>query len=278
MKDRLKILYYKITGSKPWSRGYSEYKWKLIEQYTSNNPFDDKFALPLNYGVGIDERIVEYPWVIKSIKDGAENILDAGSTFNFAEIISLKKLKNKNLTIFNFNEEKNNFEAATIKYEYGDLRKNPFSNASFDEIVCISTIEHIGMDNSIYGHEEKNGNQEVNKSYEYVVAIEDLVRVLKTSGQLLLSFPYGVFKNYDFFQQFDDEMVSRITKVFESKGQCEIFYYKYTLDGWQLSNAKACENAVSYNPHTGEGVGPDKAAHSRSICCIKFTKNHTDLV
>jgi SAM-dependent methyltransferase len=273
MKDNLKIIYYKLTGRKPWSRGYSEYKWRSIKRAVVNNPFNEKFELPLYYGVGLDERIIEYPWVLKQIKSNAEKILDAGSTFNFSEIVSLEKLQNKDLTIFNFNEEKNNFASSKITYVYGDLRKNPFSNESFDEIVCISTIEHIGMDNSIYGHEQKNGHTEVNKSYDYVEAIEELVRVLKVKGQLLLTFPFGMFKNYGFFQQFDEEMVLRMERIFEKSGQSDVYHFKYSFNGWQRSGAAACKDMTSYNPHTGEDKGTDGAAHSRSICCIRFTKS-----
>ncbi len=273
MKEYLKIIYYKLTGRKTWSRGYSEYKWRSIKRAIVNNPFNKKFELPLGYGVGLDERIIEYPWVLKQIKSTAEKILDAGSTFNFSEILSLEKLQNKDLTIFNFNEEKNNFASASIKYVYGDLRKNPFPDESFDEIVCISTIEHIGMDNSIYGHEQKNGSKEVSKNYDFVEAIEELVRVLKGNGHLLLTFPFGAFKNYGFFQQFDEEMVSRIEKIFEKNGQFDVYHYKYSSIGWQRSGAAACKDMTSYNPHTGEDKGTDGAAHSRSICCIRFTKS-----
>jgi ubiquinone/menaquinone biosynthesis C-methylase UbiE len=36
-----------------------------------------------------------------------------------------------------------------ISYVYGDLRNTILKDQCFDEIVCISTLEHIGMDNTM---------------------------------------------------------------------------------------------------------------------------------
>src|SRR5207237_140956 len=33
----------------------------------------------------------------------------------------------------------------------GDVRQLPFEDGSFDLVLCISTLEHVGRDNTVYG-------------------------------------------------------------------------------------------------------------------------------
>ena len=76
----------------------------------------------------------------------------------------------------NYNEKKS--------YVYGDLRKLPFKDEFFDIVVSQSTIEHIDMNNSIYGYDiDYNKKVEV-KSYEFLSAIKEMLRVLKPEGTL----------------------------------------------------------------------------------------------
>jgi SAM-dependent methyltransferase len=270
------IFIYKIRGRKPWSLGYIEYKWNNIESVLKNKNLIQSFRekkLPEYFGVGLDERIVEYGWIFSNINsEKAGSLLDAGSVFNFSKILDLNFLKNKQLTILTYYPERENFNYRKISYVYGDLRNMIFKDEYFNEIVCQSTMEHIDMDNSIYGYEIKNyGNMKV-KSYEYLKVVDELYRVLAKNGTLLFTFPFGKFENHGFFQQFDSEMVERIKDYFIGKGDLEINFIKYFKNGWNFSVEKECNDVNSYNPHTGKGSESDSAAHSRSICCIKFIK------
>jgi SAM-dependent methyltransferase len=271
------IFFFKLGGKKPWSLGYNEYKWKNIKCVLGQKFLMDSFRknkLPEGFGIGIDERIIEYPWVFANVtkisKDS--NILDAGSVFNYSTILNLNILRNKSITIFNYNPEVVNFNEKRISYVYGDLRNLPFKDMSFDKIVCQSTIEHIDMDNSIYGYNMKNSSQKDKKSYEYLKVIKELCRVLGKSGELFMTFPFGKYENHGFFQQFDSEMFLKIKHLLNNKGIISVSFMKYTRDGWNFSTQFECLDSVSYNPHTGVGKGEDGAAHCRAICCIKFTK------
>jgi len=277
MMKKLRLLSYLMTGRKAWSRGYSEYKWKEIDSKINDNTFLNKFKndryIPYELGDGLDERLIEYIWIFSNLNNKKENLLDAGSTFNFPEIIWHPKLEKKNITIYTFSKEKNHFHKKNISYEYGDLRKLPFDDKTFDSIVCQSTIEHIDMDNSIYGYDLENNSAVPEKSYEYIKVVYELERVLAKGGQLLLTFPYGKYENHGFFQQFDKEMTDRILDYLESNGYVTVDYFQYDNNSWIYSDVKKCEFSQSYNPHTGIGKGDDNAAHCRAVCCIKFTKN-----
>jgi SAM-dependent methyltransferase len=268
-----KVNFFK-NGQIPWSEGYATHKEESIVDSISNATVLDEFSkkrVPANYGYRLDERIVEYPWIFANLKKGKTVFLDAGSTFNFDYLLNNELIENKEKYIYTFFPESKSYNDKRVSYVYGDLRALPFRDSFFEEIVCQSTIEHIDMDNSMYGYDLKSTLELVtNKSYEYLKVIEELLRVLKTDGQLLLTFPYGKFENHGFFQQFDAEMVAQITDKMKDFGSYELTFFKYLPEGWIVASQEECNDSESFNPHTQIGKKDDFAAHSRAICCVKF--------
>ncbi len=268
------IQIYIKNGRKPWAKGYVEYKEKYIDESLNSIDVLNCFKsdiLPNKFGIGIDDRSVEYPWIFSNLEKGSEKMLDAGSTFNFRYIIDKEVLKDKDITIYTYYPEGYCYFQDRISYVYGDLRDLCFKNDYFDTIVSQSTIEHIDMDNTIYGYSNKTPQYE--KSYEYLKAINEMIRVLKPNGKLLITFPYGKFENHGFFQQFDEEMFERLLENLLSHGKVEKKFFKYEQEGWRFAIQDELNSVVSYNPHTGRGKDSDGAAHSRAIACIKFIKH-----
>jgi SAM-dependent methyltransferase len=270
-----RIKKYLSGGRIPWSTGYEDYKWNRIKKVLESKEQIQcycKNELPSGLTFGLDERIIEYPWIISNLNDGTGRLLDAGSTFNFEMILNHKKISGKELTIFTLFPESANFHSKKISYVYGDLRAMPFIDEWFDEIVCQSTLEHVGMNNTMYG--ESADDWMNSKDESYLKALQELERCLKINGVLLMTVPFGQYEYHGFFQQFDKRMIKQIVATLEVKGDVTLHYFKYLEQGWIYSNEADCEHAVSFNPHTGKGLGTDHAAHSRSICCIKFSKAH----
>jgi len=267
---------FMANGQIPWSEGYSNHKQEAILNSISDATILREFSqnrIPKNHGYRLDERIVEYPWIISNLKKEKSIFLDAGSTFNYEYLLDNEIIKSKEKYIYTFYPEPNIYNQKRISYIYGDLRELPFKNDFFEEIVCQSTIEHIDMDNSMYGYDlESTVITPSNKSYEYLKVINELVRVLKKEGKLLLTFPYGKFENHGFFQQFDKEMVQQIITAMEEFGNYELQFFKYLPDGWIAAIQEDCDESESFNPHTQIGKKNDFAAHSRAICCLKFNK------
>jgi hypothetical protein len=263
------------NGRIPWSEGYENYKWREIEKVTNDTDIVNKFITSkelIGYGLGLDERIIEYPWIIANLSNTPCKLLDAGSTFNYKVILDNKIINQKEITILTYFPECQNFNERRISYLYTDLRDIPIRASYFDEIVCQSTLEHIDMNNSMYGYESEFNANTSEKSYDYILVVKELLRVLNKRGKILITVPYGRFENHGFFQQFDSEMISQIKESLKPYGFLNEIYYKYNKDGWGLSNKDECKDAQSYNPHTGIGKGNDNAAHSRAISCIKFIK------
>jgi SAM-dependent methyltransferase len=267
---------YQVRGGTPWSYGYLDKRWELIYNIIRDESALDRFAhskTPDGYGIGFDERTVEYPWIFSKLgMITGKKILDAGSTFNYPQVISHPVLKGNEVSIYTFYPEYNNFIKDRISYQFGDLRQLPYRDSWFDHVICQSTIEHVDMDNSIYGYELEKAEDVAVKSYEYMKVVEELIRVLKPGGKLLLTFPYGRFKNYGFFQQFDKEMAQHIFKRLCSAGRMQDYYMLYSQNGWTFVSSEECQDSLSYNPHTGEDKGNDGAAHCRCVCCIEFLK------
>jgi len=266
---------YLNSGRVPWSDGYAEFKYKSIKDIIyseeSLSPFIQK-QLPLNFGIGLDERVIEYPWIFSKISKSKNLVLDAGSTFNFDFIVNHPIIKNKELTIYTFFPEDDCFFKNRISYVFGDLREMYFKDAAFDEIISQSTIEHIGMDNSIYGYEERN--IATVKSYDYLKAVKEMERILKPAGKLLITFPFGKHEHHGFFQQFDEEMLDKILGLLSNNGSLNTDFFKYERTGWRFASKPELAEVVSYNPHTGKGKLDDGAAHCRSVACIEFVKNN----
>ncbi len=271
-----KVLSFINNGMEPWSIGYHEYKTQQIIENTNDKAIINNFktnSIEKKYGFRLDERIVEYPWILSQLNDEKKLFLDAGSTFNFDYLLANPIIAEKNVSIFTYYPETPFYNELRISYNYGDLRDLPYKDNLFEEVVCQSTLEHIDMDNSLYGYDIKFNKNTDQKSYEYLKVIDELLRVLKNNGVLLLTFPFGKFENHGFFQQFDEEMLDKILKNMDIFGYYNLTFFKYMPDGWIFSSLEDCKDSYSYNPHTLIGKSNDFAAHSRAICCIKFYKN-----
>jgi SAM-dependent methyltransferase len=276
-KRQADIKAYLDGGRKPWSRGYKTSKFDFIQTVLKDNAFITKFrhsqALPTGYGYGYDERVVEYPWVLSRLSEEKGELLDAGSVLNFSQIIDYPILSGKTITIFTLAPEKNAFWEKGISYCYGDLRQIPFRDNWFDEIISISTLEHVGMDNRMYAGE----NAPVKVGLDADKAARELVRILKPSGKLLASVGFGKYQLIEwndspFAVQFDSPSLRDLLKEFESCAAVSTSFYKYTQDGWNISTEKDCQNAEYFNIHTANSIDFDNAAAARAVVLIEVVK------
>jgi SAM-dependent methyltransferase len=110
-----------------------------------------------------------------------------------------------------------------------DVRALPFADASFDQVLLVSTLEHIGADNTVYGIEEaiEGGPLE---------ALRELRRVLRADGSLLVTVPVGEPGDYGWFRQEDRR---GWTRLFAQAGFFveEEELYELTADGWRANPA-----------------------------------------
>lgn len=266
-------LYFSLYQRKPWSRGYYAYKAYFLEKII-NDPsmmslFINKEQLPPNFGFRLDERTVEYLWVCSRLKLEDKKILDAGSALNFPYLLGSRSLGSRDVTLCTLAPETPHYKDARISYIYNDLRELMLKDKYFDVVTCISTIEHVGMDNTLL-YSENEGHKESSLD-DYLDVIYELKRVLKEGGKLLLTIPYGTYENYGWLQQFDAKMVEKVITAFEAKSY-ELEYFRYIDDGWVRSDAQNCSNDSYFDFHSADAYTDDMLAAARSIVCIELTK------
>ncbi len=158
------------------------------------------------------DRDLEYPWMLDNINISKGKILDVGST---ACDLLYNNLPNAiEINGINLNKQKNNNQ--NIKLKTGDIRKTDYSDNYFDIITCISTLEHIGVGGRYNSDEDENGDKK---------AMNEMHRILKTDGILLLTVPYGEKDVLPINKLYNKE---RTDKLFEQFNIVEKKYLKYS--------------------------------------------------
>ncbi|MEW6183479.1 MAG: methyltransferase domain-containing protein [Bacillota bacterium] len=233
--------------------------------------------MPSGYGVGIDERCVEYPWLVANMDAGPGYFLDAGSTLNHDYVLEHPVFRQKKLWIMTLAPEDHCFWRKGISYEFCDLRQIPIVDDYFDAIACLSTLEHIGLDNALYTHDEFYRERQPK---DFVRAVQELRRVLKPGGVMYISVPYGAYADLGAFQQFDKNLLSLAVEAFEPYTEKSEVFYRYREDGWNTAGAEecaSCKYAEWVSKPRSEWpnpvpVEPDRAAAARAVACVYFTK------
>lgn len=272
MLQRKDLFLYALHGRKPWTPGYFAHKWKYIAHAITDSEIMDSFRkgrpLPHAFGSRIDERVVEYPWLLSVMPEGPARVLDAGSALNFETILDHPQLIDKKITIVNLNPEPNCFWRRGVSYVFTDMRALPFLPNTFDIVTCVSTLEHVGMDNTaIY---TKDVTYKEHKEEDYLLAIKELERVLAQGGKLFLTVPFGTFRHFGFFQQFNQEMLQKISDALDPK-KCSVTFFAYTDGAWHRSSATACA-AAAYTPASIARTDPALPAAAGAVACLTFTK------
>jgi hypothetical protein len=94
---------------------------------------------------GVDERPVEIPWCLARVR-GGERVLDVGYAFAepayLAGLGELGDVTGVDLVLR---------DVPGVKSVQADLRELPFADGEFDVAIAISTLEHVGRDNTQYG-------------------------------------------------------------------------------------------------------------------------------
>lgn len=235
------------AGMRPFTPGYDVYKWQQIQEALANSSllelFRDGRDLPVQFGSGIDERIVEYPWLLSRLEKAPGTVLDAGSALNFELLVNQPILEQKAMHVLTLHPESNCFWKRGISYVFADLRDLPLRDRYYDQVVCISTLEHVGLNTEIY----TSKRIEHLLKGDYKLAARELWRVLKPGGRLYLTMPFGKVCSLDWLQQFDEPMISDLTAMLQPQ-ETSITYYSYNAAGWKVSTAAGCGNCEYTDP------------------------------
>lgn len=283
MRDRfarLLIDHYLAGEHPPWSPGYILHRREFITRTLSSSDAMSRFGagrpLPPGYGLGLDERCVEYPWLLSQLDARPERILDAGAILNHAFVLDQPILQNKRLHLLTLAPEDYCYWDRGISYLFEDLRQIPIRDDFYDTIVCISTLEHIGADNSIFLRSRTCAER---LSGDFVPAMGEMRRVLKPSGRLFFSVPFGRYRDLGTQRVFDGDLLEQAIAAFEPLEIVRTFFH-YSQQGWQLAEIGECEDCeyvewVVLPPERRPAEfprQPDGATAARAVACVELKK------
>jgi hypothetical protein len=216
----------------------------------------------------MDERVVEYPWVLSRSLEWGSNVLDAGSTLNNPLLLAHPAIKNKQLIIYSLAHDWME-RRPNISYISGDLREMILRDQIIDVAVCISTLEHIGLDNTILYTQDKRYQE--NRPLDYTAALAEFRRILKPRGRLLITVPFGKPLQLQWLQQFDQQGIEKIISEFGGK-VLALSYFKYDPSGWVRSTAIECGACEYFDIHAKGNCDSDYAAAARAVACLDLER------
>jgi SAM-dependent methyltransferase len=252
----------------PWTEKYGVAHVTFVSDMLDNADIVARFAtgrrLPRDYGVGLDERVVEYPWLF-SQQPFVGRVLDAGSTLNHGHVLDRILPTVQALHIVTFAPESAAFTERGVSYVYADLRALPYRDGWFDVVVSLSTLEHVGMDNSRYGGPAPLSEE---PRVELSRAVEELRRVLRPGGRIFVTVPFGCREDHGWLRQFDCGDVAELMRLLGPATTVSI--YGYTASGWQSTSQRAAANAQYQEAELAAAA--DRAAAARAVACIALAR------
>jgi glycosyltransferase involved in cell wall biosynthesis/SAM-dependent methyltransferase len=247
---------------------YGRRRAELVEFVLGRSDLVARFRvgeeLPRGLGSGFDERVVEYAWFLA--QDPGGRTLDAGSTLNHAHVLEQVLPRVATLHVVTLAPEPVSFPDRGVRYTYADLRELPYPDDSFDTVVSLSTLEHVGMDTSPYGVESA---PTTDPRRELRRALEELARVVRPGGKLLVTVPYGRREDHSWFRQFDAADVEDLIASARAR-TASLDVFRYTAEGWQRSSREAAAAERYHDHRTNPETPADRAAAARAVACIRL--------
>lgn len=264
---------YRESDRQPFfAPGYTVAKEHLVLDALGDPTLRAAFAtggrLPDGYGVGFDERVVEYPWVFSRLQPEGL-IVDAGSTFNKQRLLDSDLLRDRRLVIYTLETDWITL-TNRVSYLFGDLRDSVLKDDVAGSLVCISTLEHVGFTYEYTRYSQSNPWPHAEPE-SFRDAIREFRRLLRPGGQLLLTVPYGRYEDHGWLQQFDAGRLAAIVDEFDGVLKASHFY-RYRPAGWQIADAADCAELGYFNIHERKRFDEDGAAAARGVACLELIR------
>jgi SAM-dependent methyltransferase len=133
----------------------------------------------------LHSRCIEYPFAASKV-DNAQVILDVGTAK--ADRVWIRWLDSLPIEVHATDYDPLNYSPTKLIFHQSDIRNLPtIGDNTFDKILAVSVIEHIGLENPQVNSQTmpscgKRGDLD---------GFCELVRVLKRGGEIVMTFPFG---------------------------------------------------------------------------------------
>lgn len=150
--------------------------------------------LASHLGREASERTIEYSWILKNLDLGKMRVLDVGCSGSFLSHELIARGYDTYGIDLRFYPEKR----SDMKFYQVDVRNTSFPDSFFDQIIAVSTIEHVGQ-----GEPCDNGD---------LVTMMELSRILKESGKILVTLPFASKYSFKKGRNYDEKRLQALVK------------------------------------------------------------------
>ena len=172
---------------------------------------------------GTDERAIEIPWSLARVRLG-DRVLDVGTANAEPAYLAALLARASHVVGVDLAQA----DVPGIRTVVADVRDLPFEDGAFDLALCVSTLEHVGRDNRVYGAAREGDPEGV------ADALDELRRVLAPDGRLVITVPCGEPEDHGWFVQvepdaWNDEFLAAGFRVLEEE------IYALGPEGWRAA-------------------------------------------
>jgi SAM-dependent methyltransferase len=203
-----------------------------------------------------DERLIEIPWVLARYR-AEPRVLDVGYANAMPAYLEALVAAAPGPVV---GLDRVATRVKGFKSVVGDLRALPFEDGAFDVAFCISTIEHVGRDNRVYGAGAERDESGI------PTALRELGRVAR---RILLTVPTGTEEDHGWFVQFpvavwrrlfaDARLAIADEEVYEFGAEGWAAAYGEASDARYRGDAASAAYCVELRPFEQPGVAPPPA-------------------
>jgi len=258
---------YPPAPAEPWSHEYNAAHAAFVGHALDDAGLIEAIrgddALPGGYGRGFDERVVEFPWLAGRNLGG--KVLDAGSTLNHLHVLRRLRPLMDDLHIVTLAAEDRAFPGLGVSYLFADLRSLPFGDDVYDRVVSLSTLEHVGLDLEHFG---ADGGLASDPQEESLAAADELRRVLRPGGDVLLTVPVGVPERFGWVRTLSLEELDALVARFDPV-ELDVTFFRHE-GGWRSVDRDSVGDA-RYRDHLGGAEPRNGVVAAEAVACVALT-------
>lgn len=220
----------------------------------------------------LHSRCVEYPFAASQVGE-SQCLLDVGTVKSDAIWISwLESLSTHSIEVHGTDYDAPIKPFKNIKFHQADVRELPIEDQTFDRVIAVSVIEHIGLQSpqvlaSSLPSVDQDGDLE---------AVRELARVLKPGGELIMTLPFGIRDELILNRQARNYTTHSIRKFEQFLQPVKLEYYEYQRRQ-KIQNEDQPLGLITWNRLPLTSSKAEHHNHTDGVVCGVWKKTEDEL-